>query len=209
MRPDQVRQSPTINNHRNRPDAFNGPPLQLSHLLASQRNSGFVHEARMGECYTPERKYVNAGSASPVRLKYRYNDYGSMGVIVSQKSKLTKSTIDPGIFVGRSTGTLRYPNRGAQTERGPGVKDQKKSYINYADTTSDSEAELENTVQPTGPFGFLNRNKPQNNEDKGSVKQLHKRTIQTLEEMNKMIVELKSKGGDGKGQKRPPLPECF
>ena len=30
-----------------------------------------------------------------------------------------------------------------------------------------------------------------------------------MEEMNKMIVELKSKGGDGRGHKRPPLPDCF
>ena len=85
-------------------------------------------------------------------------------------AKLSKSTVDQQIFLGRSTGTLRYPNKGAQTERGPGARDQKKSYINYADTASESEGDTVKTEQPAGPFSFLNRSKPQENEDKGSVK---------------------------------------
>ena len=62
---------------------------------------------------------------------------------------------------------------------------------------------------PSGPFAFLTRKKPKESEEQALVRQLKKRTIKTLDDMNKLIVELKSKGGDGQSQKRPPLPDCF
>ena len=129
-----------------------------------------------------------------------------MGVIVGGTSRLSRSTVDPRAFFGRSEGALRYPALGAQTDRP--LREQKKSYINYADAASESEGDTVKAAAPSGPFAFLSRSKPKESEERAGVRRLKRRTIKTLDEMNKMIVELKSKG-DGQGQKRPPLPDCF
>ena len=107
-----------------RAGAFAGPPLQLTTVLAPQRRSAVAHEgmpgygsARRSDSNSPGRFVLPSGSVSPPRLQHRSNDYGSMGAIVGGTARLSRSTIEEKRFLGRSVGALRYPNRGAQTDR--------------------------------------------------------------------------------------------
>lgn len=132
-----------------------------------------------------------------------------MQTISKPRHQLSKSMVDSQVHFRKSTGTLVYPKLLMQSDR-THYKHQKKSYINYPE--ADGNLSHHNTSQDKlsadRAFSFLNKQIPKQQRDQGEVRQIKKRTRKTLDNINRMITELKSQGGDS-NSKRPPLPSCF
>ena len=101
------------------------------------------------------------------------------------------------MFLGRSTGTIVYP----QTSDRSSELNMRKSYINYPD-----DYEFEPKPKAVGLANLLAQKKKKKGPQEGSVKLYKQKTVEKINDMNKVIDELETKGGNRDHHKRPPVP---